>query len=119
MFAVSPTSPPHRTVITRRLASTFGVALIVLATLSCSKSEAADTYRVRFDPSARAEPATGRIVLFFITETRRPFDRRDPMEGPFFEKPQPIASIAVKDFNGGDVATLDGSSLAWPVSLDT
>src|SRR5688572_27757559 len=70
MFAVSPTSPPHRTVITRRLASTFGVALIVLATLSCSKSEAADTYRVRLDPSARAEPATGRIVLFFITETR-------------------------------------------------
>ena len=119
MFAVSPTSPPHETVIARRLVCTFGIALIVLAALSCSKSEAADTYRVRLDPAARTEPATGRIVLFFITETRRPFDRSDPIEGPFFEKPQPIASIGVKELKGGDVATLDGSSLAWPASLDT
>lgn len=79
---------------------------------------AADAYRIRLDPAARSAPATGRIVVFFITETKRPYDRVDPIEGPFFAKPQPIASIAVKDFKPGDVVTLDGSSLAWPASVD-
>lgn len=92
------------------------VSLIV--SLAGAHDASADTYRVRLDPAARSEPATGRVVLFFITQTRRPYDRLDPLMGPFFEKPQPIASIAVKDFKGGDVITLDGSSLAWPDSLD-
>ncbi len=84
-----------------------------------ASAEGADTYRIRLDPSVRSEPATGRIVLFVITETRRPYDRVMPMDAPFYGKPQPIASIAVENFKPGDTAIIDGSTHAWPASLDT
>ncbi|MCI0674953.1 MAG: esterase family protein [Phycisphaerales bacterium] len=82
---------------------------------------AADTYTITLDPAAaqaNAEPRTGRIVLFFITKTGLFWDRRDPIEGPFFEAPQPIASIEVKDFKPGDSASIEGSTFAFPESLD-
>jgi hypothetical protein len=101
-----------------RTARLAPLVVICLGLLAACASAPADTYRVHLDPAARAEPAMGRVILFFITATERPWPFTNPIDGPFFEKPQPIASIAVKDFKGGEVATLDGSSLAWPESLD-
>jgi hypothetical protein len=49
---------------------------------------------------------------------RREWTNDLPIDGPFLERPQPIASVAVKDFKPGEIATVDGSSLAWPASLD-
>jgi hypothetical protein len=101
-----------------RTARLAPLLVICLGLFAACASAPADTYRVHLDPAARAEPATGRMILFLIIATERPWPFTNPIDGPFFEKPQPIASIAVKDFKGGDVATLDGSSLAWPESLD-
>lgn len=98
----------------RTLSSIVAVLLMSVS----SNGAAADVYHIRLDPAARSEPATGRVVVFFVTETERPYDRVDPIEAPFFAHPQPIASVAVKDFKGGDVVTLDGASLAWPESVD-
>lgn len=78
----------------------------------------ADTYAVTLDPALQRAPASGRVILFFITKTGRQWDRQDPINGPFFEAPQPIASIDVGAFKPGDTITLDGSSLAFPESLD-
>jgi len=95
------------------------LALIGLAALlAAAAPAAADTYTVTLDPSARRTPATGRVILFFITETGVWWARRPPARGPFFQPPQPLASIAVEDFRPGQSVTLDGTALAFPQSLD-
>jgi hypothetical protein len=83
-------------------------SVVVLAV--CGLSASADTYTITLDPGARAEPANGRVILFFITEKGPRWDHREPLEGPFFEAPQPIASIEVKNFKPGDSVTIDSKS---------
>jgi hypothetical protein len=101
----------------------LGLGSLGAALATCGQTPApADLWLVRIDDAARTEPASGRIVLFFMTPNpivnRREWPNELPIDGPFFERPQPIASVAVTNFKPGDVATLDGSSLAWPESLD-
>ncbi len=79
---------------------------------------AADTYRVTLDPSARQEPADGRLILFFVTETGGRWEHIAPVTGPFWERPQPIASVAVSGLEPGGWVTIDGAAIAFPTSLD-
>ena len=95
-----------------------GIVIIFIGLLTAPAALHADTYTVKLDPAVRQEPATGRVMLFFITKTGMRWDRAEPKEAPFFGDPQPIASIDVKDFKPGDSITLDGSALASPESLD-
>jgi S-formylglutathione hydrolase FrmB len=90
----------------------------LIAPVVLAAPAAADSYRVTLDPAARSEPATGRIVLYFITEKGGYWQRVEPSAGPFFQKPQPIASIGVRDFRPGDTVVVDGSSPAAPESID-
>ena len=78
---------------------------------------AGDAYTVKLDPEARSLPATGRLMLFF-TPVEGNWPRREPIGGPFYSSPQPIASIAVEGWQPGDSAVLDGEALAYPDSLD-
>lgn len=98
-----------------RIIDTLSVLVVALAA-----SASADTYTVTF-PTAVTDrpPATGRVILFFITETGPRWSRGRPVHGPFFSKPQPIASVAVENFKPGESVTLDGTTFAFPDSLDT
>jgi hypothetical protein len=93
-------------------------ALLTTLVLSVAGTASADTYTVTLDPAARDTPTSGRVVLFFVTETGRDWDRRRPIDGPFYESPQPIASVAVDGFNPGESIVIDGSVFAFPHSLD-
>ncbi len=86
--------------------------------LGCGGRVEADTYIITLDAAARSEPATGRVILFFITRNDRRWVAHSPMEAPFFDAPQPIASVAVKDFKPGDSVIIDGTTPAFPESLD-
>jgi hypothetical protein len=77
----------------------------------------ADSYIITFDASVREEPATGRVMLFFITETGRQWNRRQPMDAPFFESPQPITSVAVENWSPGEPIVIDDSSFVFPKPL--
>jgi len=92
-----------------RLITSIALTVLWMA-FSASVPVAADTYSITLDPAARTEPATGRVILFVITETKGRWAETDPIEGPFFAKPQPIASIAVKDFKPGDTVTIDNAA---------
>jgi S-formylglutathione hydrolase FrmB len=114
----SPTAVPYHfrmPTSARLLLQTIVVAIAIGA--ACAQAPA-DTYTVTLDPSARSEPATGRVILFFITRTERRWQFVSPISGPHFDAPQPIASIEVRDFKPGDSVVLDGRSLAFPDSLD-
>jgi len=88
--------------------------------LACVAASAAagDAYVVTLDPAARDEPATGRIVLFFIIREGPGWDERSPLEAPFFRDPQPIASVAVKDLQPGGSVVIDERAVAFPASVD-
>jgi hypothetical protein len=92
--------------------------LAPLIAAALTMSAAADSYVVTLDPSARSEPATGRVILFFITKSDVNWDRTSPLEGPFYDDPQPIGSIAVTNVKPGDSVSIDGSAFAFPHSVD-
>ncbi len=79
-----------------------------------------DAYVVTFDPDpAPAGPVAGRLVLFFMTPSHRGWQRQMPALGPFWDPPQPIASVAVADLRPGDTVRIDGAAVAFPAALDT
>ncbi len=60
----------------------------------------------------------GRMLLFFLPDTARWADF-DPVDGPFFEKLQPIASVAVDGATHARVITLDdGNARVFGGPLD-
>ena len=62
-----------------------------------------------------AGASSGRILVFFVAEGSRIDD--DPAEAPFFEDPQPMAGIDVKDLVAG-VPVEIGEGAAWyPYSM--
>ena len=96
----------------------FPAALFMAISIFASAAARADSYIVTLDPVARSEPATGRLVLFFIADRELRLRSNLPVESPFFEAPQPIASVAVVDFKPGQSVTLDGKIQAFPDLLD-
>jgi len=79
----------------------------------------ADTYTVTLDAEARSQAATGRVVLFFITETQGRWADVKPIDGPFFTNPQPICSVAVKDFKPGDSVNVTNDAFCAGGPLDS
>lgn len=93
-------------------------AVILLLTVVLSSAAHADSYQITLDPEARTEPANGRVILFFIADSVRHLRPYAPIEGPFFQAPQPIASLAVSDLKPGGAITISGQTPAFPDSLD-
>jgi hypothetical protein len=95
-------------------------SLAVGAQVACVVTAAADTYLIRLDPSVVAadEVIDGRLILFFITATGPRWADRAPIEGPFWEMPQPIGSVEVHGVRADESITVDGSSAAFPGPLD-
>lgn len=82
-------------------AATAGMLLAGAAVTGCtSSSAAADQWVVTLDESLAGPSFTGRVIVMYITGQGRTWDRRIPLQGPFLDHPQPIASIAVEDWDG-------------------
>jgi hypothetical protein len=66
-------------------------------------------FEVRFDSSVRADPATGRVVVFLIQEGARVWNA-SPADGPFWRDPQPMFGADVQDVEpGGSVVIGPGT----------
>jgi len=81
------------------------------------QSAAAHTFTVRLAEGVEPAARSGRILLFFVDVDDRRVGRSMPIEAPFYESPQPIASIAVRNLLPGDEIVIDGSAVAWPVPV--
>lgn len=72
------------------------------------------TFHVKIDPQARSIPATGRlIVMLKRTDSKLPAEA-EPIDGPFWDDPQPLYAIDVKDLAPGAEAVIDDSATAFP-----
>jgi hypothetical protein len=84
----------------------------------CSTLSSADSYVVTLAEDVGGTPRNGRLILFIINKQGWQWDRTDPMEGPFYENPQPIASMAIRDFKPGDRIAFSDDAVSVPVPLD-
>ena len=94
------TLPPMR--VLRSLLSLLPVACLASAAL------AGPAFTVTFDAALRDQPATGRLVVYLVREGSG--IHQDPAEGPFWEDPQPLFGIDVKDLAPGAAATVNLAS---------
>jgi len=91
--------------------------LMSLALIAGDASEPAPlSFRVRIDPSVRAEPAEGRLLVLLVRDDSRIGARREPADGPFFEDPQPLFGIDAR-IAPGESASIDDAATAFPTKL--
>ncbi len=110
-----------------RTIQVLGVALAVL----CGRTVAARpdapsrpgveagplSFRVTIDKSVRAEPATGRLVVYLIKAGAMVGFGAEPGDAPFFENPQPCFGVDVKSLAPGQPATLDDGATSFPAPM--
>ena len=89
----------------------IGFAPLLLALFSALPG-AQTTFRVSLDGSARAEAARGRLVVFVIREGSKVADR-EPIDGPFWDDPQPLFGLDAELAPGGSVV-VDDRADAFP-----
>jgi hypothetical protein len=77
-----------------------------------------DAYVVTLDPAARSEPASGRVILFFLTDAAQQWEGAQPARGPWWDPPQPIASVAVTDLAPGGSVTIERGAVTSGFDLD-
>lgn len=102
---VVPHSQPQRVDKVHRIApAQLGVALpmdTITVTLPIEKADL-------LDPKAKS----GRLILFFRAVDSR--TQGEPLDGPFFDDPQPIGSVGVDAIKPGTPISIAESSIWWP-----
>lgn len=90
----------------------FTAAVIAALAWSVCDVRADDVVRFSMAEGLRETPATGRIVLFFIRDDDERLRNDAPIDGPFFESPQPIASVAVSMWRPDATIDMPGDTVA-------
>ena len=83
------------------------VSLLARAALAAPVS-----FTVRFDPSVRMDPTTGRLVVYLIRDGSS-VGVSAPSDGPFWYDPQPLYGIDVKDLAPGEAVTIDDAATGF------
>ncbi|MFM9995308.1 MAG: alpha/beta hydrolase-fold protein [Phycisphaerales bacterium] len=87
--------------------------MLAATCLSLASLAAPPAVTISFDAATRAEPATGRLVLYLIADSARM--GADPADAPFFDNPQPMFGIDVTALPPGASATIDDTATSFPV----
>lgn len=74
------------------------------------------TLRVSFNKDVREAPATGRLVVMTVRKGSK-VGEADPLDGPFWDEPQPMFGIDVKDLAPGASAVFDDGATSFPVPI--
>lgn len=92
-------------------------AMVVIGVLASRALATDPVFEVSFDASVRDAAATGRLVVYLIGEGSKENAHADPADGPFFDDPQPMFGISVKDLRPGEKAVVDNAATGFPVNL--
>jgi pimeloyl-ACP methyl ester carboxylesterase len=71
-------------------------------------------FRVTLAPSARSQPAAGRLLVFVVRADAESRPGAEPIDGPFWGDPQPILGCDAR-LAPGEAAVLDDSADAFPL----
>lgn len=86
------------------------------ARASDPSATASITIRVSFSKDVRALPATGRLVVMTARKESK-VGGADPLDGPFWDDPQPMFGIDVKDLAPGAAAVIDDDATSFPAPI--
>lgn len=92
--------------------SVLFAVLLTLAFVASTSSAADVSFEVSFAKDVRAEPATGRVVVFLIKEGESVWES-DPIDGPFWQDPQPMFGADVTELQPGEALTI-GADTDFP-----
>lgn len=90
------------------------VGLALTFSIVSLSAHAGTVFKVKIDPAARAQPATGRLVLMLIKDGSGVGPGTDPLDGPFWGKNQPMFGTDVKDLAPGAFVNVDDSATSFP-----
>lgn len=71
------------------------------------------TFSVTFDKTVRADPATGRLILYLARDGAK----GAPADGPNWDDPQPMYGVNVSNLAPGSAAVVDDTATSFPVKL--
>ena len=97
--------------------SIFRTACLLILTATSQVTSLADTervFQVRLGPEIRNETSFGRLIVFLIADQSKIPKRTAPVDGPFWDDPQPIFATDAKLIPDG-VTTLDDRSDCFPI----
>lgn len=116
--AIAVQSREDRPVLMTRCVAPF-VVFLMLALPSLAFAQAGTVLSVSIDPAVRAEPASGRMVIYLISEAdaaeNRRLQRAAPSSGPFFSSPQPMYGFDVANLRPGVDVLLTDLATSFPV----
>lgn len=95
-----------------RRAGRFVFASLVWWTLATAAIAAERKFEITYAPSARAEPFSGRVYLFFTKDAKR-----EPRFGPDWFHPEPMLAVDIENWKPGEPLTIDASIANWTVSF--
>jgi hypothetical protein len=93
------------------------VAGAILSSLLASLAQASVTFSISFDAKVRAEPATGRLIVFLVKEGSKVPPGAEPLRGPFWDDPQPMYGVDASDLPAGEEIVIDDLATSFPVHL--
>jgi pimeloyl-ACP methyl ester carboxylesterase len=76
---------------------------------------AGPTFRVSNDASTR--PISGRLIVLLIKDGAHLRPGAVPIDGPFWDDPQPLYGLDIKDLAPGSPTTIDDSASSTPVKV--
>ncbi len=77
------------------------------------------SFEVWFEEDLFAEPVSGRLLVYFISDESGIGQGQQPVLGPFWQNPQPMFGLDVTDLKPGERLVIDDSnSLGCPVTMN-
>lgn len=91
----------------------FGVCVAGLARPSLAQRE----FDVFIDPSVASKPVSGRLLLFLIKEGAKLKPGTEPLEGPFWDDPQPIYGADIVNLGPDAPAIIGDKADVFPADM--
>jgi hypothetical protein len=92
---------------------------LVLTILVClagiARAEGPVSFKVSVDPKVRPAPASGRLIVMLKRVDAKLPRRSEPIDGPFWDDPQPLFGTDVRDLPAGTVVVVDDAADAFPM----
>jgi hypothetical protein len=88
-------------------------AALAFPLLSLAAAAEGATFRVTLAPAARKEAAHGRLIVFLVREGSKVPKDAEPVDGPFWDDPQPLFGRDA-EIHPGEAALVDDAADAFP-----
>lgn len=87
---------------------------LLAACLLSAAAHAGVQFKVTLDPAVSDKPVSGRVIVMLIKSDSQVKGQTFPADGPFFDEPQPMYGIDVKDLAPGASVIVDDACFGFP-----